>query len=84
MAIKFSSEQGADASENSDGDIVVTSEYDSEKNEGSKISEKPGSSNQIARKRRRSFHLSTIDLLTRRLLIAASRTGMGGDAYFIV
>lgn len=34
--------------------------------------------------RRRNFHLSTIDLLTRRLLIAASRTGNGGDAYFVV
>ena len=33
--------------------------------------------------RRASFHLSTVDLLTRRLLIAASRTGTGGDAYFI-
>jgi len=37
-------------------------------------------------RRRRSgrFHLSTIDVLTRRLLIAASRTGNGGDAYFFV
>ena len=77
-------EQGLDASENSDGDIVVTSEYDSEKNEDGKTPAKAGPSRQIARKRRRSFHLSTIDLLTRRLLIAASRTGMGGDAYFIV
>jgi hypothetical protein len=34
--------------------------------------------------RRRNFHLSTIDLLTRRLLIAGSRTGNGGDAYFVV
>lgn len=34
--------------------------------------------------KRRNFHLSTIDLLTRRLLIAGSRTGNGGDAYFIV
>ena len=33
---------------------------------------------------RHNFHLSTIDLLTRRLLIAASRTGNGGDAYFVV
>ena len=36
------------------------------------------------RVRRRNFHLSTIDLLTRRLLIAGSRTGNGGDAYFVV
>ena len=34
--------------------------------------------------RRASFHLSTVDILTRRLLIAASRTGTGGDSYFIV
>jgi hypothetical protein len=37
-----------------------------------------------SRKRRSKFHLSTIDVLTRRLLIAASRTGNGGDAYFFV
>jgi len=37
------------------------------------------------RNRQRSkFHLSTVDLMTRRLLIASSRTGQGGDAYFIV
>ena len=32
----------------------------------------------------RSFDMSTVDMLTRRLLLAASRTGTGGDAYFIV
>mmetsp|Transcript_7429 Transcript_7429/g.17810 ORF Transcript_7429/g.17810 Transcript_7429/m.17810 type:complete len:666 (-) Transcript_7429:40-2037(-) len=36
------------------------------------------------RRRQSRFHISTIDLLTRRLLIAASRTGNGGDAYFVV
>lgn len=36
------------------------------------------------RRRLSTFHLSTIDSLTRRLLIAASRTGSGGDAYFFV
>jgi len=36
------------------------------------------------RNRRRSFHVSMVDLMTRRLLIASSRTGMGGDAFFIV
>jgi len=36
------------------------------------------------RRRNGKFHLSTIDVLTRRLLIAASRTGNGGDAYFFV
>lgn len=35
-------------------------------------------------RRRRSFRLSTIDFLTKRLLLAASRTGTGGDAYFVV
>ena len=35
-------------------------------------------------KRKSKFHMSTVDLLTRRILIAASRTGNGGDAYFIV
>ena len=39
---------------------------------------------QTRRNGRRSFHVSTVDLMTRRLLIACSRTGMGGDAYFIV
>ena len=34
--------------------------------------------------RRRSFRLSTVDFLTRRLLLAGSRTGKGGDAYFVV
>jgi len=43
-----------------------------------------GSESSPGLKRRASFHLSTVDLLTRRLLIAASRTGTGGDAYFIV
>lgn len=35
-------------------------------------------------RRQSRFHLSTIDNMTRRLLIASSRTGKGGDAYFIV
>jgi hypothetical protein len=34
--------------------------------------------------RRPSFDVETIDFMTRRLLIAAARTGMGGDAYFVV
>jgi hypothetical protein len=32
----------------------------------------------------RNFHGSTIDALTKRLLLAGSRTGTGGDAYFVV
>jgi hypothetical protein len=34
--------------------------------------------------RRQSFQLNTVDVMTRRLLVASSRTGLGGDAYFIV
>ncbi|CAB9508740.1 expressed unknown protein [Seminavis robusta] len=48
------------------------------------ISIEPDNNNNKFKNRRASFHLSTVDLLTRRLLIAASRTGTGGDAYFIV
>lgn len=50
----------------------------------SSLSEDAGSPVVGSKVRRRNFHLSTIDLLTRRLLIAASRTGNGGDAYFVV
>lgn len=35
-------------------------------------------------RRRSRFRLSTVDLLTKRLLLAAGRTGTGGDAYFVV
>lgn len=48
------------------------------------IDSSPDASNKKQRRRRSRFHLSTIDVLTRRLLIAASRTGNGGDAYFFV
>lgn len=34
--------------------------------------------------KRRSFNMNAIDLITQRLLIAASRTGSGGDAFFVV
>ncbi len=34
--------------------------------------------------KRRSFNMKAIDLITQRLLIAASRTGSGGDAFFVV
>ena len=36
------------------------------------------------RRRKSTLHLSAVDTLTRRLLIAGSRTGNGGDAYFFV
>lgn len=34
--------------------------------------------------KRRHFNVEAIDIMTRRLLIAASRTRIGGDAYFVV
>jgi hypothetical protein len=43
-----------------------------------------GSQRAARYRRRSSFRLSTIDLLTRRVLLAAGRTGTGGDAYFVV
>jgi hypothetical protein len=66
-------------SELEDSMVFSTSECDSseQENEESEIPSKK-------RGKRQRFQLSTIDLLTRRLLIAASRTGMGGDAYFVV
>ncbi|GKY94079.1 hypothetical protein MPSEU_000374400 [Mayamaea pseudoterrestris] len=48
---------------------------------GAAIKETPAGTE---RRRRRNFRLSTVDFLTKRLLLAASRTGTGGDAYFIV
>jgi hypothetical protein len=75
-------------SSNEDSDYLFSSECD----ESSGMSEAHDEDfpteqrkNLATRKtRRRNFHLSTIDVLTRRLLIAASRTGNGGDAYFVV
>ena len=37
-----------------------------------------------SRRRYGKFKLSTVDLLTKRILVATSRTGTGGDAYFVV
>jgi hypothetical protein len=62
-----------------DGMVFSTSECDSSEQENEE-SKRPSKK----RGKRQRFHISTIDLLTRRLLIAASRTGMGGDAYFVV
>lgn len=61
----------------------VSSEYDSSSAVESSPDKMPFA-NGGPRRRRNKFHLSTIDVLTRRLLIAASRTGNGGDAYFFV
>ena len=66
----------------SDGFLSSENEGDSE----SSAPESPEEPRVRARRSRRrgKFHLSTVDLMTRRLLIASSRTGQGGDAYFIV
>lgn len=73
---------------NDDSDYLFSSEADSgmsDAHDDSSHSENKSSEAQRSRGvRRRNFHVSTIDLLTRRLLIAASRTGNGGDAYFII
>ena len=34
--------------------------------------------------KRRHFDVDAIDVMTRRLLIAVSRTGIGGDGFFVV
>ncbi|KAL3944935.1 MAG: hypothetical protein SGBAC_000969 [Bacillariaceae sp.] len=78
-------------SDDSDGCIISSSELDSSFAENSEDANETAPSPNAKRakerkyRRRRSrFHISTIDLLTRRLLIAASRTGNGGDAYFVI
>jgi hypothetical protein len=61
----------------------MSSENDSSSAMDSCPETKPSGNGGI-RRRRSKFHLSTIDVLTRRLLIAGSRTGNGGDAYFFM
>jgi hypothetical protein len=72
-----------DISDISEQESHLSSDYDSSSAIESS-SEKNPPANGAPRKRRGKFHLSTIDVLTRRLLIAGSRTGNGGDAYFFV
>lgn len=71
-----------------DSDYFLSSEAESsalpDTPDDSSLSEEVDSPPATSKVRRRNFHLSTIDVLTRRLLIAASRTGNGGDAYFVV
>jgi hypothetical protein len=38
----------------------------------------------VTKVKRRQFNVDAIDIMTRRLLLAASRTGCGGDAFFVV
>lgn len=68
--------------EDSDHDISETSE-----SEITSAAESDANGHGASREQqphRRNFHLSTVDALTKRLLIAAGRTGTGGDAYFTV
>ena len=88
--VKNSSDADADVDESMTEreDFVFSSEYESSSAVDDSAVEKLTSGDQkkagASRRRRSRFHLSTIDVLTRRLLIAASRTGNGGDAYFFV
>jgi hypothetical protein len=72
-------EEGKAPSSAEDSDVLFSS---SELDSSGLEDEEPNMSTR--KTSRRNFHLSAIDLLTRRLLIAASRTGNGGDAYFVV
>ena len=44
----------------------------------------PDTAQPVRTSKRRHFDVDAIDTMTRRLLIAASRTGTGSDAYFVV
>jgi hypothetical protein len=67
-----------------DGDDTEDDEYRSSGNEADFGETSPSESEASPGRRRSTFRLSTVDLLTKRLLLAASRTGTGGDAYFVV
>lgn len=58
-------------------------EYDSTSGVDTDFSGAEGAASK-PRRRQKAFRLSTVDFLTKRLLLAASRTGTGGDAYFVV
>ena len=62
-------------SEISDGDVSGLSSGDDGITDNSALTD--GSTH-------RRFNVSTVDYLTKRLLMAGSRTGTGGDAYFVV
>jgi hypothetical protein len=67
-----------------DGDDTEDDEYHSSGNEADFGETSASESEKSPGRRRSTFRLSTVDLLTKRLLLAASRTGTGGDAYFVV
>jgi hypothetical protein len=83
---EFSSPDGiSDMSGNESPSMLSISGYESSSAVDTSPDVRDKKAGHSKRNRRRSkFHLSTIDVLTRRLLIAASRTGNGGDAYFFV
>ena len=69
-------------------DLNLSSEYDGSTDDSNTYNKNNTRSQKKEMKpkvnRKNKIHLTTIDLVTRRLLVAASRTGSGGDAYFIV
>jgi hypothetical protein len=74
-----------DASGTSDSDHFISSGNEGDSDRSGNIPRLTVSSNPRRSSRRRSsFQLGTVDMMTRRLLIASSRTGLGGDAYFVV
>jgi len=62
-------------------DTAPGNEADSESRQGRR---RHSQRNGKPRKRKGCFSWDMIDAMTRRLLIASSRTGVGGDAYFVV
>lgn len=75
----------ATSSPRSDEDIsesTVSSGDDGDISSGSGLGS--GDDSQENRRRYGKFKLSTVDLLTKRILVATSRTGTVGDAYFVV
>jgi len=67
-----------------DSSLAMDSPVETARNNNSSNNNNRASSSSSRRRRKGKLHLSAIDALTRRLLIAASRTGNGGDAYFFV
>jgi len=89
-----SNSDGSDNIRNSDGmtseassttsnsDFYLTSSGNEGDTDGSgSLRKKTGNTSCVKKK---EFNLEAIDIMTRRLLLAASRTGTGGDAYFVV
>jgi len=80
VGVSGSTSSGADAGYQSGSSGV--NEFSTPNAKGS-ISENSNTATPTPR-RRSTFRLSTVDFLTKRLLLAASRTGIAGDAYFVV